>query len=286
MVSVVTTTYAWISLATVNVISSIELGAKQNIELELSVDGINYYKNLPGDLILANMQKLKLTTLTSNDGINFNTLTSFEKEAVENEDYMRFEFYFRTKDKRYREVHLTNHLKNVSFNDKVEGTYITSKGKYFEPKVDYLNGENELVEAGTVLKQHASEAIRVSFTSDDLDKPKIFDLSNNPNRGFGYKYGALDYYYKAEGVLLTPPEGPEVVTKMSEFDEIDPVALNDTSYLLTLEKNGNDEYYRGNVLVHVWLEGWDADAYDAIYKDIIKIQFEFTGKMVYDELYG
>ena len=67
MFSFITTTYAWLSLSTVVSVSNIELNAKDSYDLELSLDGINYYEKIPSELILQKLANLKLKT-------NFETL--------------------------------------------------------------------------------------------------------------------------------------------------------------------------------------------------------------------
>lgn len=157
-----------------------------------------------------------------------------------------------------------------------EGTFITSKGQSVRNDVAYKNSENELIEVGTVRKYYASEALRVSIDSLDLESPKIFDLSNNPERGFGYPYGAIDYFKQKSDIQLNPPEGPQVITEMSRFSSEKPVAESFESFLVSLKHNSETNYYEGVIDIRVWLEGWDADAFDPIFKDLISIQFEFV----------
>ena len=55
-----TTTFAWISLATVNRIQDISLNAISGSDLEISLDGINYYDTIPKDLILQKIKYLNI----------------------------------------------------------------------------------------------------------------------------------------------------------------------------------------------------------------------------------
>ena len=48
---------------------------------------------------------------------------------------------------------------------------------------------------------------------------------------------------------------------------------NDNSQIVVLERIG--DYYLGNATLNIWIEGWDADAFDAILGDQILIQLEF-----------
>lgn len=276
MFSFITTTYAWLSLSTVVSVSNIELNAKDSYDLELSLDGINYYEKIPSELILQKLANLKFVDLTSQDGLTFMGLYEGSEAPRANRDYLSLQFHFRTSNRRYTEIHLTNHVKNLDFETKSEGTYIVSRGQSFQNKVDFNYSEDEVIEAGTVRKYYASEAMRVAINSEDLSVPKIFDLSNNPTRGFGYPFGAIDYFHKNNNVELIPPNAPLVITEMSEISSEMPVALTFDSYLLSLKENSETNYYEGMIEINIWLEGWDADAFDAILKDLIKIQFEFV----------
>jgi hypothetical protein len=43
----------------------------------------------------------------------------------------------------------------------------------------------------------------------------------------------------------------------------------------------NQTYYVGKVTMNIWLEGWDADCFDAILDDVIRIQLKFrAGKSI------
>ncbi|HPG43702.1 MAG TPA: hypothetical protein PLJ98_07860, partial [Acholeplasmataceae bacterium] len=44
-------TYAWITLSTINNIEGLSLTASAGDDLELSLDGENYYNQLPGELV-------------------------------------------------------------------------------------------------------------------------------------------------------------------------------------------------------------------------------------------
>lgn len=287
-----TVSYAWLYLATVNTIENLSLTASGGNNLEISLDGVNYKTNISGTEILDQMKKLQFKDVTSNDGINFLQSYKNPHQAVKNKDYLSVTFYFRTTTQ-YREVHLSDLIKGkIDYNDPpLEGTYITSKGMMFKSKVDFQYDQDTIIYEGETNKFYAKDAMRVSFVEKDIltnkltTKAKIFDLSGDEDRGFGKTYGALSYLNKVRDELNKPPQViPETIYELSSFSDVNPIALNDKSKIVTLEKtddlsSSNRFYYKGAVVMNVWLEGWDADAFDAIYKDLLKMQFSFKAVM-------
>ena len=79
-----------------------------------------------------------------------------------------------------------------------------------------------------------------------------------------------------------PTEIPVVSYRLSEMDRFNPYqALDNESLVLDLQPTGvideitGKEIYQGKVRVNIWIEGWDADAFDALDKDRMKIQLQF-----------
>lgn len=278
-----TATYAWLSLATSNAVRGIGLQANNGDELALSLDGINYYTNLPSELVMEQIKNLAFRDITSLDGKSFNYGINGETQnAIKNIDYISLTLYLRTKSAYMHEVYLSNNISNeVTYNEGSVGTYIVSKGRHWMSDVDYQYGPDEYVEKGNSKTYYVSEAMRVSFIDHETNTSKIFDLSGNKERGFGKAYGATSYYQaKTERQLTLPTKVPDTVYKLSEFDSINPYALDNSSHITTLKYLGhraeNGQYlYEGKVTMNIWVEGWDADLFDAIFGDQVKMQFQF-----------
>lgn len=274
-----TTTFAWISLATVNRIQDISLNAISGSDLEISLDGINYYDTIPKDLILQKIKDLKFKDVTSQDGITFQKHFTSLEQAIPNKEYLSLDFHFRTTSS-YREIHLSDNTQTTFDSNNVNGTYIVSKGVNWKANFDFLYGKNEIVKKDEVRTYYAHDAMRVSFHNYFDQTTKIFDLSGDEERGFGKKYGALNYYNLSKGEKITPPKAPDTIYELSKFSSEEPYALTDSSHIITLQKSdniapNNKPYYEGKVQMNVWLEGWDADCFDAIYSDHLKMQFMF-----------
>ena len=66
-----TATYAWITMARSNIIDEISIYARFEDDIEISLDGVNYYNELPKDVLFKNIELSKLLEITTLDGINF-----------------------------------------------------------------------------------------------------------------------------------------------------------------------------------------------------------------------
>ncbi len=282
VMSLGTATYAWITMARANIIDEIAIYATFGADLEISIDGENYYSELPRDVLFKNISNSSLLEVTTLDGINFYHKNE-DVEVVKNRDYLSFDFYIRTDSPREHEIYLANNISNeVNYEDVgKEGTYVVSRGVKYKSPITFLYDINDTVRAGEIRTYYASKAVRVAtITEVDGEKQiKIFDLSGDEHRGYAKPYGATSYYNTLLNTnLVLPEEEPETLYKLSEFEEDAPFALDDTSHILslteTMEVDGKTYYY-GKFTVNIWIEGWDADLFDPVLHDRIKIQLQF-----------
>lgn len=282
-----TISYAWITLAKVNSIEGLSLSAVGDQILEISLDGVNYYETMPESEVLPYIDGLAFSDVTSNDGENFSLGISGSNIARANRDYLKLNFHFRTVS-RYREIHLVDNISPVVDYEnlrELEGTFITSKGVLWQSPINFHYGLHDFISQGDERTFYAKDAMRLSITSENHDS-KIIDLSEDPSRGFGKPFGALDYYNKFTGNSVVPPViKPETLYELSELNVDDePFANTFDSHVTTLEKSDevNDDgkpYYKGKASISVWLEGWDADAFDAVLRDRVKLQLLFKSVM-------
>jgi len=141
---------------------------------------------------------------------------------------------------------------------------------------------------------YASEAIRISFqeikdTNNLLDERLeeelqtfLYDPSENEERGYGVSYGAFSYFLiSAQVPIEIPALMQNVKYHLSTFDPNNPYqALDDESLIANLQPSDavsstGKTLYRGKIIINVWVEGWDADAFNSILSDRIKIQLKF-----------
>lgn len=275
-----TATYAWISLAKTNIIDEIYLGATLGDELELSLDGKIYYTELPKEELKKYLRTSSLNAVSTINALEYHFLDEDSRETIVNRDYLSLDFYFRTRSNFERYVYLANNISSQVDYDSFdqEGTFVISKGVDFVSPVTYLYDIDEYVYKGQLKRYFAQDGLRIATIYQD-EEAKIFDLTGNEHRGYGKPYGAHDYYKKYTGINLTiPSEIPTTIYTLSEFSLDSPFSYDDISKIMELndvEIIDGVKYYTGKVTIKIWLEGWDADIFDPILKDRIKIKLQF-----------
>ena len=297
-----TVSYAWFSIATTNVVYDIGLGITADNNFEISLDGINYYQRLTKEEIIKVVgDNLKLSDVTSHDGINFSKGFLFEEEIpLKNVDYLSLTLYFRTITSYEVDVYLVDNVSRDAYlNKDIDGTFLISKGSNWKSDTTFTYGPNPLTDVIEIEERHvfySAEAVRIGFvekknennindqrTEADLNTI-IFDLSRDPSRGYGANYGSLDYVNNKLKTNYEPPTTTQnVVTELTAFDEFNPyVPLDKNSFILKMIKTNEydlkgNSFYKGSVELNIWLEGWDADCFDAIHYDPLTIQLKFKG---------
>jgi hypothetical protein len=296
MILFITTLFAVVEYLN-NEVKGFSFSAASGDEFQISVDGINFYQTLPEEELLSVLQETRLIDITSMDGINFRTGGYREdRDAIPNEDYISFDLWMRSTEREKHVFLINNVSKEITFDQTKIGTYVVSRGAPWFARHTFLNGPEttDIVEKGSFGIYHSSEAIRISVIelNDDLNpldtrpeetlKRFIFDPSENPERGFGATFGAYSYFFQMANYYMFPPiERPDTRYRLSELDPNNPYqALDNESWVATLQETtvldeDGKTYYQAKIRVNVWIEGWDADTFDALDRDLVKIQLQF-----------
>lgn len=292
-----TVTFAWISLSTINNIEGLSLAASGGDELQISLDGINFDSELPAESLYELFDEISLVDVTSTDGMNFQTGGLRDvAPAVENEHYLSFDLYFQTSVKEHH-VYLVNNVSgSVSYDTSASGTYVVSNGVMWIAQHDFWYGPDDLdlIQKGEEDRYYSSDSIRIAIIeltdeTNDLDLRNeqdlnkfIFDPSGDEQRGYGKPYGAYSYFVARTRFFIDlPTTTQEVSYRLTEIDPFNPYqSLDNESLITVLQDTGrvnekNKSIYSGKVRINIWLEGWDADAFDAIDNDRVKIQLQF-----------
>jgi hypothetical protein len=289
--------YAWVTFATVNSIDGIGLTASAGDDLKVSIDGVNYYNSLPSDVIQDLIGEVNLYDVTTTDNINFTRGgLNNNTQAVENLHYLSFDLWFQT-TRSESNIYLYNNVnEKVDFYNHTQGTFVVSRGVYWMSPVSFYNGpsQSDLVSIGSIDRYYSADAIRIGIRElvddtnplDNRDPNNlanlIYDPQEDPFRGYGVPYGSYSFFFqRARQFLYIPTIKPNTVYQLTELDPNNPYrALNNDSLIATMQPTNLTDIegkaiYRSKVRVNIWIEGWDADAFDAIDKDTVKIQFQF-----------
>ena len=284
-------------MSSISNLDGLAINATIGNELEVSIDGINFSSELPSVVIQDLLQGMQLYDVTTLDGIQFKT-GGFRKvdDAIPNQHYLSFDLWFRTV-RAEKGLYLINNVNDlVTFDSSMPGTYVISRGVFWMSPVSFINGPDmkDFVERGDIGVYYGSDTIRISVIerkdeTNPLDtrneeelKRFIYDPSENPDRGFGKLYGAYNYFFQtAQYWMDVPREIQQASYRLSAFDPNNPYqALDNESMVGTLIETEDinldgKTYFRTKVTINIWIEGWDADTFDAIDKDDIKIQLQF-----------
>ncbi|MGD9887223.1 MAG: hypothetical protein AB7T03_04615 [Bacilli bacterium] len=299
-----TVTFAWITMSNTGVADGLVLNVNTGEDLQISLDGISYYNKLPGELIAEQLTNLQMEDVTSINGVTFKSGgPTGVGVAVPNRNYVSVTLWFRTTAAE-RFVYLVDNVSNsVEYDTGRDGTFVVSLGRSWKADMTFVNGAdviNDVVTEGTRLTYYASKAVRIAFVeqvnSENIYDTRLFsslkkviiDPSADPLRGYGVSYGALDYISQRMGrIIEAPAEKPATVYELTEFSPNNPyIPVSNNSQIMELmvsdQKDSKDQtYYVGKVTMNIWLEGWDADCFDAILNDVIRIQLKFrAGKSI------
>lgn len=295
-----TATFAWVSKGDTNRVDGLQINLKQDSFLEFSLDGINWSSDITTAQINQIWQGGRLMDLTSTDGNNFigNRIhlvdAELNFEGIPNVNYISLELYVRTVT-RYQNVYLVNNVSATSTYDSPpeQGTFVLSRGVTFRSPVTFNLGPDDIVFENETRTYFAKDAIRISLTELKTDNPLdtrdeselssfMYDPTENPDRGYAKNYGGVDYLRKSKQVFIQLPTTPQpLIDTLSSFNEFNPYKPLDTkskvaSLIITDQFDSeNKPYYLGKFRLNIWVEGWDADSFDAIYEDTLLFRFEF-----------
>jgi len=299
IVTLATSTFAWVAIATSNRVDGIHLTATLDSNLQFSLDGIQYSSEISTEQINGIIKNAKLMDFTSKDGLSFNGTpvpfvhANLDFEAKPNVNFMSIELYVRTTSTRYTDLYLVNDVSSKVDYDNLpkRGTFITSKGINYRSPVTFQYGLNDTVLEGETRTYFAKDALRIAFIEVPLDEQPpisrfVWDPTGNALRGYGKSYGGVDFikkYHKLNFELPTDTENP--LYDLTTFTDLNAYLPDNTnSKILSLRETDimsseGKPFYVGKFRINIWVEGWDADAFDAVFKDQIKMQFEFMTAM-------
>lgn len=278
IIALSTVTLAWFTLSTTVKVNEFELNFIPDDGLEVRVvqerldydSGwrINTETKLDGNLI----------PITTQNGVDFK---NFDFTTASVKHYISFKAYFRSR---------------VSCDVLLSKMDSSSSTCVFSPYVDVMIKENNNYimygphqEKKTITSIAVSDAFRASFIINGTSYIYIFNKEKGQGcyNGFWYNNSwynpAIEYYNKSYNISIKNPfiYVDDELNEVDEKDFIDGSKTNISIYhkesssskmkilnieddLLSLTLNSETNYYEGNMDVNIWLEGWDADCFNAI----------------------
>lgn len=168
---------------------------------------------------------------------------------------------------------------------------LSSTERPFNADATYYNEYNNLVNSPQVYNITSANAVRIAVLGNL--SPVVYELpasSSNVVLGAGGNLldgmvagvqisgvdqgdpGAMNYFF---GKNNNVPEGADAVTVISSITAL---SSNPVVTLGSVPTSGNT--YFGSITIRIWVEGWDANAYNAVLDDIIRTSFTFTGTTI------
>lgn len=287
-------TFAWITLSNEALLEDAQLNVIAESGFYVSLDGKNYSECLKQeDLEKIIGKNPKLYNVTSLDGKKFFTKQGEEiKDAKDN--YISFDLWFKTDNPTSKELFLVDNVSHeityeIAKTKKVDGTFVVSKGVKWVSDIDFSYGEED-IKKGSIGSYYAANAIRIAIIEENLENEFgvnekedllsiIYDPSENEKMGYGVQTGAFEYYSKRLTVLNPPKEYPNTKYSLTTFKNPYEAKTDDSMcarFQKVINSDGTPSYV-AKVKVNIWLEGWDADCFNAIFADNVMVQLKFMG---------
>jgi len=302
VVALGTTTFAWFTLGNVVSVEKIELNVTGGEGIEFAYvknDGSeellsNYVSNMTAEQFLGYLKEdygvddfaseFKFDLVTSTDGIEFSkmkvdrnaspvALTLEDADATKIETgVLEFKLRFRTKavlEEGETAINLVwNHL-----------TLTSDEVTDWTPSRAFVNSKGDPVTTDEPGSYFASDAARVSITGNTgtvVYENASSGTNTVMNDTIIFDKGAHNYYYEVAGIDLEDFFGTTGTT-VTNYKPAPTTAGSPTDEVVgTFEGDPSDEYRYSTITVRVYLDGFDAEAFNSILDSVMKIAFKFT----------
>lgn len=162
---------------------------------------------------------------------------------------------------------------------------LTSGSAPWMPDVNFTTASGALATTAATINVDAAHAVRISIQkyAEGLSNGfVVYELpatANNQvlgtggdlyNGGIGNN-GAMNYYYVKTGSLPFGADSVEVIESQTT------ITNEEILVMLGDQAQTAGAFYYGRVVIRVWVEGWDANAYNSILNRFIQASFTFVG---------
>jgi len=286
------TTFAWFTLTNTAQVQPFQAQIVADTGIEIAVgeapEGILTNLNWVTTLTTAQMQAyietahpsgFRFNIVTTEDGISYSTL-GVDQMVPATGGFLEIPLHFRS---------------NTANRILWSGVTITSPNDPWLNDVDFIYVDDAIRTAGTNINIDASDSMRISVTGNlgglatvlAYEKPAGSASGRNVVLGTGGNFsgpevggvdtgtsGAMNYYFRKTNGL---PFGYETVSTLATITSLTDNAVLDLTPGSAVD--AGQEYY-GQIIVRVWLEGWDANAFNAVLNRIITASLRFTGTTI------
>lgn len=269
-----TSTFAWFTLSNRATVGSFNAEISSGDGIEVNLEGQNnWYTDIPNNIMQAYINPTsgtaaiafrKFTDITSVDGKTMKTLAGANANTA---GYVEFKLNFRSENQ--TKIYWT-------------GTTLTGNTINWTSDADFTDAYGNAVVSGSTIDVNPASATRVSIEAGSTVHVFENPESANVNKVLGttpIANGSVAYYNKKNTLnQITIPVLSPTVASFTSFDNTDLNDVDNDRELLTLAFDG--DYFTGQVTVRVWIEGWDADTYNAILNGKINVALSFKGVTV------
>lgn len=274
VVALGSTTFAWFTLTNTSVIQNFNASVATDIGIEVALGdeglplaSLEFTTVLTTQDILDYIEAeygptFRFSHVTSPDGINFEELSGLNVTT----GYLAIPLHFRSNSS--DSINWASVLVNTA-----DSSYTTA--------TTFVDSKGVTRNAGSTFTVNTADAIRVSITGDLLGTPTTLVYENASsatntvlgllaNEDLTTANGAINFY---TAVTTLPPTGVADVSVVGTTTTIN------GQEILNLDAGQSANYgqeYHGTILINIWFEGWDAEAYNALLGRAVTLGFSFT----------
>jgi hypothetical protein len=278
-----TTTFAWFTLTNTAQVQPFQAQIIADTGIEISIgdtvgDPVN--KQWVTQLTTASVEAwinatypgFRFNHVTTLDGSTYNTLgmTSLTEAAG---GWLEIPIHFRSNSSD------TIFWTNVT---------LTSGLASWVPDVDFIGASGNPVTSGNSIQVDAAHAMRISIEKYAAGLTNGFvvyelpaaganvvlgtggNLADGVGVGLG-NAGAMNFYYQKTGMLPFGADNVSVIESQTSIVSEEVLVMNSGQAIFA-----GANYY-GRIVIRIWVEGWDANAYNSILNRFISASFTFVG---------
>lgn len=289
-----TTTFAWFTLTNTSVIQPFQAQIVADTGIEIAIGnptgdpiGMNWVTTLTTSQVNTYIETayagaFRFNHVTTADGSNFYTLGASAMVPALATMYLEIPLHFRSNSAtqiQWSSVSLSSPvatwINDVTFTH-VDGTTYTANQPI---SIDASNSMRAAILGNvgglsTIVayeKPAAGSNIVLGIGGDFRGAQELLDLGDGPQLYYVGANGSYNYYFRKNATL---PFGTDAVVTLATITTLanNPVLDMTSGNALT----AGADYY-GSVILRIWLEGWDANAFNAVLDRIITASFQFTG---------